>query len=374
MQTKLAQARVEIKDDDKGTVDLVFATYNVVDKDGDVQMPGTFEDGAKAAVSAYGHTSWEGKLPVGVATLHTAGRKEARASARFFMDTQHGADTFRTVKELHKNGLGDWSYGFDVLKHSFGEFPPDGGPSARRVRFLERQKVHEISPVLIGAGVNTRTLAAKARKNTNDGEGDAVFHGAIRPHETATTDEPWTASDVKSTLDWSVSDLRATHAWYDATQDPESKAAYAFRHHDGPGDPANVRACMLGIAALNMGTTAVPDAAKQAVYDHLAGHLRDADVWVPELVADPADRSTVKANDAALMVLAELGGVVDHFADVGASRALKGRHMTKANQTLLGWVREELSRLDGLLGAPTDLEGFDPDHELARFVQASRRL
>lgn len=370
MQTKLAQARVEIKDADKGTVDLVFATYNVVDKDGDVQMPGTFEDGAKAAVSAYGHTSWEGKLPVGVATLRTSGRKEAVANAQFFMDTQHGADTFRTVKELHRHGIGDWSYGFDVVKWSMGEF----GDPPRRVRFLERQKVHEISPVLVGAGVNTRTLGAKARKNTTDGGEDAVFHGAIRPHETATTDEPWTPGTVKSTLDWSVSDLRAVHAWYDATADPESKSAYAFRHHDGPGDPANVRACMLGVAALNMGTVVVPDAAKSAIYDHLAGHLRDADTWVPELVPDPTDRSTVKANDAALMVLADLGGVLDHFADVGASRALKGRTMTKANQALLGWVREELSRLDGLIGAPTDLEGFDPAHELARFVQASHRL
>lgn len=374
MQTKLARARVEIKDADKGTVDLVFATYNVVDKDGDVQVPGTFEDGAKVAVSAYGHTSWEGKLPVGVATLHTAGRKEARASARFFMDTQHGADTFKTVKELHAAKLGDWSYGYDVLKWSRGEWKESPDGVARQVRFLESQKVHEISPVLIGAGVNTRTLAAKSRKASTEGDDTMVYHGAIRPHETATTDEPWTPGDVKSTLDWTVADLRATHAWQDMAADPESKAAYAFRHHDGPGDPANVRACMLGIAAINAGTVEIPDAAKSAVYDHLAGHLRDADVWVPDLFADDASRSTVKANDAALMVLADLSGVLDHFADVGASRALKGRTMTKANQTLLGWVREELSRMDGLLGAPTDLEGFDPAHELARFVQASHRL
>lgn len=374
MPTKLARARVEIKDADKGTVDLVFATYDVVDSDGDVQVPGTFDDGAKAAVSAYGHASWEGKLPVGVATLHTAGGKEARASAQFFMDTQHGADTFKTVKELHKAGLGDWSYGYDVLKWSRGEWKSPDGTITRQVRFLERQHVHEVSPVLVGAGVNTRTLAAKGRKTQ---EGDAAmgaFHGAIPGHETPTTDEPWTPADVKSTLDWSVSDMRAVHAWYDATADPEAKSAYAFRHHDGPGDPANLRACMLGVAALNMGTIDVPAGAKQAVYDHLAGHLRDADAWVPELYTEDPDRSTVKANDAALMVLADLSGVLDHFADVGASRALKGRTMTKANQAILGWVREELSRLDGLLGAPTDLEGFDPAHELARFVQASHRL
>lgn len=151
------------------------------------------------------------------------------------------------------------------------------------------------------------------------------------------------------------------------------KASYAFMHHHGPGGAANIRAALLGISALNagMGPDLTP-AAKSAVYDHLAGHLRDADAWVPELVEDPADRSTVKANDAALMVLADLSGVLDHFADVGASRAIKGRRMTKANATILGWVRDEMSRLDALLSTPED--GPDPEAEFARYVRLTRGL
>jgi hypothetical protein len=38
----------------------------------------------------------------------------------------------------------------------------DGVFDGRNVRVLKRLAVHEVSPVLVGAGVNTRTLATKA--------------------------------------------------------------------------------------------------------------------------------------------------------------------------------------------------------------------
>ena len=79
---------------------------------------------------------------------------EAVLNGRFFLDTEAGKDTFTVVKEL--GPLGQWSYGYDALKYSFGDH--DG----ERVRFLEELKVWETSPVLVGAGVNTRTLAAKS--------------------------------------------------------------------------------------------------------------------------------------------------------------------------------------------------------------------
>lgn len=374
--TRKRLARVEIKDADKGQVDLVFATYNVVDKDGDVQVPGTFEDGAKAAVSAYGHTSWEGKLPVGVATIKTT-RSEAQAQAQFFMDTQHGADTFSTVKQLHAAGLGDWSYGYDVLKHSFGEFGEQ--PNVRRVRFLEKQRVNEVSPVLVGAGINTRTLRAKSASTDDPENGGRTmgYHGAIRPHETATTNDPWTPADVTKDLGLNASTdtLRAIHAWQDMTGDPTLKSSYGFLHHHGANGPANIRACLLGVAALNGGPgPVIPDDAKAAVYEHLAGHLRDADAYVPDLYAADADRSTVKANDAALVVLADLQNVLDQYADVGASMARKGRGFRKGHRDVLGMMRDELARLDALLADPADVGNIDPDNEYARFVAASLRL
>ena len=152
--------RVEIKDGDKGTFVAMFSAFNVKDHDGDVTVPGAFEDGAKMPVSAYGHSSWEGALPVGVAKIKTTD-SEAQAHGQFFLDTQTGLDTFTTVKALSSEGLGEWSYGYDATKRSFGEWPKEGDGPKDQVRFLEQLKVHEVSPVLRGAGIGTHTVSAK---------------------------------------------------------------------------------------------------------------------------------------------------------------------------------------------------------------------
>ena len=145
MSTKTLRG-FEIKSEAEGTVTAVFATLGVKDSDGDVTVDGAFEDGAEVIISSYGHKSWDGKLPVGKGTIQVVGN-EAVLNGRFFLDTEAGKDTFTVVKEL--GPLGQWSYGYDALKYSFGDH--DG----ERVRFLEEMKVWETSPVLVGAGVNT---------------------------------------------------------------------------------------------------------------------------------------------------------------------------------------------------------------------------
>ena len=151
MQTKSLSMRV--KDADQGLVEAVFATLGVIDADGDVTVPGAFEDGAAVRISAYGHESWLGALPVGRGVIR-ADNRQAVLDGQFFLGTTHGRDTFETVKQM--GDLQEWSYGFDVVKWSQGEF------EGRDVRFLEGLKVHEVSPVLLGAGVDTRTLSVKA--------------------------------------------------------------------------------------------------------------------------------------------------------------------------------------------------------------------
>lgn len=147
--------RVEIKDEDKGEVTAVFATLNVIDSDGDVTTKGAFEDGAKVRISAYGHRSWDGALPVGKGSIREVG-DEAILDGQFFLDTPAGADTFKVVKALGEDGLQEWSYGYDPVEYSFGEF------EEQPVRYLNKLKVHEVSPVLLGAGVGTRLLTAKS--------------------------------------------------------------------------------------------------------------------------------------------------------------------------------------------------------------------
>lgn len=168
MDTK--SLRVEVKDADKGEVTAVFSTFDVIDSDCDVTKAGAFTDGAPVVISAYGHRSWDGALPVGKGVIR-AGAKEAVLDGGFFMDTAAGAETFAAVKALGE--LGQWSYGYDATKYSFGEH--DG----KQVRFLEELKVHEVSPVLLGAGVDTRTLSAKSHLKFAD-EGEAVLAALTR--------------------------------------------------------------------------------------------------------------------------------------------------------------------------------------------------
>lgn len=152
-------ARVEIKDEDRGEVAAVFSTFDAIDSDNDVTLKGAFTDGAPVAISAYGHRSWSGELPVGKGRIRELST-EAVMEGRFFMDTQKGRDTFLTVKAMSEDeaSLQEWSYSLDNIKSRQGEF--DG----KQVRFIESVDVTEVSPVLKGAGINTRTLATKGAK------------------------------------------------------------------------------------------------------------------------------------------------------------------------------------------------------------------
>lgn len=152
---------VQIKDAVKGEVSAVFSTFHKVDSDGDVTLPTAFEDGENVRISAYQHSSWGGALPVGKGVIRLTD-DEAIMDGRFFLNTAAGRDTFEVVKEM--GGLQEWSYGFDIVEFSYEERGDD------RVRILEKSRVHEVSPVLLGAGVGTRTLAVKGADNQRFGE------------------------------------------------------------------------------------------------------------------------------------------------------------------------------------------------------------
>jgi HK97 family phage prohead protease len=153
--------QVEIKDAAKGEVSAVFSTFGKIDKDGDLTLPTAFEDGAPVRISAYQHKSWEGALPVGKGVVRVTDT-EAILEGRFFLQTAAGRDTFEVVKEM--GSLQEWSYGFDIEDFSYEERGED------RVRILEKSKIHEVSPVLLGAGIGTRTLAVKSADPLKFGE------------------------------------------------------------------------------------------------------------------------------------------------------------------------------------------------------------
>jgi phage head maturation protease len=162
---KKSLARFEVKDETKGEVEAVFATLNVKDHDDDVTVPGAFDQGAEVVISAYNHKSWEGALPVGKGTIHEVG-DQVIMKGRFFLNTTAGRDTFEVVKEL--GARQEWSYGFNVDQSEPGEH------EGKSVRVLKKMTVHEVSPVLRGAGLGTTTRYAKSLKDEVAEAVDAV--------------------------------------------------------------------------------------------------------------------------------------------------------------------------------------------------------
>jgi len=150
MDKKVYRAMAELKQEgDQGLVSAVFATLNVIDEDGDVTLPGAFGE-QSVKLASWGH-NW-GELPVGRGRIFEEEEK-AVFDGRFFLDTVAGQEHFTTIKNLAE--LQEWSYGFRILERSEGEF------NGQQVRFLKRMKVWEVSPVMVGAGVDTMTLEMK---------------------------------------------------------------------------------------------------------------------------------------------------------------------------------------------------------------------
>jgi len=169
MEKKTFRAPMQFKEDSQGEFAARFATLNVKDRDGDVTMPGAFTDGEGVRISSWGH-KWD-ELPVGRGAIREQG-SDAIVEGKFFLDTEVGKQHYLTVKNM--GDLQEWSYGFDILEAEPGMF------NGEQVRFLKRLKVFEVSPVMLGAGVNTQTMAIKtgARHSAKDNELVQQIHDA----------------------------------------------------------------------------------------------------------------------------------------------------------------------------------------------------
>jgi hypothetical protein len=344
----------------KGEVSAVFSTLNVVDKDRDVTVPGAFTDGAEVVISSYAHGSWGGSLPVGKGTIREVG-DEAVFEGRFFLDTTAGADTFEVVKQL--GARQEWSYGYDILDAEPGVF--DG----QDVQYLKRLKVHEVSPVLVGAGVNTRTLGVKSGKDGAMPPQLVTYAAAIRPHDARVSTARWDVKAVTAGLreGMSIDELRSVHAYVDVKGDPSALASYGFLHHHGVGGEANLRACLAGVAEVNSARSAhLSQPERKAVYDHLAAHLDDGDRESPDFKDAPG--GALKFHEEAADVLSRVEGLISRTSEVMALRRSKGKAISASTVDVLEWVHDDMRRLRTLLDSPQE----DADREFARFVRSLR--
>jgi len=155
MQTK--SLTIE-KMDDAGTGLARIARLSAVDSDGDTYLPGAF--GWKAG----GH-QWAQMLPAhdrrampfGKVRVYEEG-DDAFAELNLNLETQAGRDWHAALKFDLARGepVQEWSYGFEVIDMDYQVRGND------RVRVLKRLDVHEVSPVLKGAGVGTGTISIKS--------------------------------------------------------------------------------------------------------------------------------------------------------------------------------------------------------------------
>ncbi len=157
----------EIKSEDRGEVMAVVATLGVVDKDGDVILPGAFPPGgSKVKLSGYGHdVVTEGKAPVGKGVVYEE-NGQAIFKGQFFMSTQRGREAFHTTKELGAEG--EWSFGFPKAVKTADLTDDWRAKGAKRV--IAGLMPIEASPVFVGAGWGTGTLLTKSADEAPEAE------------------------------------------------------------------------------------------------------------------------------------------------------------------------------------------------------------
>lgn len=363
---------VEVKSNDKGEVEAVIATLNVKDLDGDVSTQDTFTDGQEVVISTYNHASMYGAaLPVGKGSIKVTS-SEAILQGQFWINDMEAArDTFTVVKNLGASQ--EWSYGFKTIDAEPGVF--DG----ERVMFLKQVDVFEASPVIKGAGINTRTLSVKGFKGD---AGDTIerartmsdYRSAIKPHETLVSLKAWDYREALAKLGDrpSILDLRSMYAWVDPAGDPEAKSSYDYPHHDGPGGPANIRACLVGVAKLNYATVTgpgIPDTDRRGVYNHLAAHLVEADIPPSEL--SDGKNSALTFNDQQAAVLAANQELIERSADVLALRRSKGKAgHAQLSALFADWQLDQYKAMRSMRDTPQE----DAARELARYIQIQQQM
>jgi GNAT superfamily N-acetyltransferase len=154
---KVLPGGVVVKDSARGEVVAQFATVrpDVVDLDGDVYRDGAIRPADGVPVSSWNHGSsvLGGPLPVGSANIRVVG-DQAVADIKYFLDSEDGRRAFDVVRRL---GSTEWSWSLDVI-----DSEPVTLADGRTARQINRVRALEVSPVLQGAGIGTRTLTTRS--------------------------------------------------------------------------------------------------------------------------------------------------------------------------------------------------------------------
>lgn len=163
MKTQIKSLLIE-KMDEAGHGLARLADLAQVDRDGDTYTPGAFawkEGGEQWCPMLPAHN--RSAMPIGKARVYEEGGV-AYAELHLNLDTQAGLEWHKSLKFDLATGrpAQEWSYGFTTIDAVFEQRGQD------RVRNLKRVDVHEVSPVIRGAGVGTATLMMKSHGSFAD--------------------------------------------------------------------------------------------------------------------------------------------------------------------------------------------------------------
>lgn len=340
MLTKSMPVKVKAADDETGIVEAIVATYER-DSIGDRIVPGEF----KATLDDWAESAKNG-APLPYIFSHQHDNIDAylgevldakETDDGLWVKAQHDMDdpaSRKVYRQLKGGRIRQWSFAYEATSTA----DEDTGDN-----LLTAIKLYEVGPTLIGMNQNTRTVSAKA---------------AVGRHETATSDESWDgpANEADLSIDAGAGTYRQAYAWQDPDADADTKAAWKFIHHfvgdDGRVGAASTVACSAGIAILNggRGGANIPDGDRQGVYNHLAGHLRDAGKDVPELAsADAPDTSDGDdSNDVKANARASARYIMGRYGPDAAAKA--GRVLSAKNEqdlrTAAELIRGVLAQLD----------------------------
>lgn len=163
MKTETKTLLVE-KMDDAGHGLARIATLSAVDHDGDTYAGGAFgwKENSEQWVPilpAHDRTA----MPLGKARVYEDS-STAFAELHLNLETAAGKDWQSHLKFDLATGrpAQEWSYGFGVVDAAYEQRGDE------RVRILRKLDVHEVSPVVRGAGAGTTTLAMKSRGSFAD--------------------------------------------------------------------------------------------------------------------------------------------------------------------------------------------------------------
>lgn len=203
---------LEVKDAERGEVEAVIATLNVVDRDGDVILADAIKDGARVKMSSYGHDIMFGDMPVGRGVVKVE-KDRAVFRGKVFLSTLRGREVFSVLKEMGADQ--EWSFGFSILDSG----PPDDDWREKGAsRVLKALDAFEVSPVLLGAGIGTATVSVKSAGSPDRAE--AVDAALSLRNESLDDAERWWAVEMSEEAVITKS-LDGSHFRVTYTQDGE---------------------------------------------------------------------------------------------------------------------------------------------------------